>query len=157
MLEREQEFKRLKKPLRLPFAVKHNLQPADVKITKADQTFAAKLRNFGSAVAVNADLIGDALIMAFQRRRPDWRVVHHSDRGAVYTSLAFSARLAALELKRQRRRRVLLRHPQTGTGLEPPQIRNGRPVPSSARPCSTTSKRSTTPNAFTDASTIEAP
>jgi putative transposase len=48
--------------------------------------------------AVNADLVGDALIMAFQRRRPDRRVVHHSDRGAVYTSLAFSARLAALEL-----------------------------------------------------------
>jgi putative transposase len=48
--------------------------------------------------AVNADLVGDALIMAFQRRRPDRRVVHHSDRGAAYTSLAFSARLAELEL-----------------------------------------------------------
>jgi putative transposase len=36
--------------------------------------------------------------MAFQRRRPDQRVVHHSDRGAVYTSLAFSTRLAELEL-----------------------------------------------------------
>ena len=48
--------------------------------------------------AVNADLVGDALIMAFQRRRPDRRLVHHSDRGAVYTSLAFSARLATLEL-----------------------------------------------------------
>lgn len=48
--------------------------------------------------AVNADLVGDALIMAFQRRRPDRRVVHHSDRGAVYTSLAFSARLTAFEL-----------------------------------------------------------
>jgi transposase InsO family protein len=48
--------------------------------------------------AVNADLVGDALVMAFQRRRPDRRVIHHSDRGAVYTSLAFSARLAELEL-----------------------------------------------------------
>jgi len=48
--------------------------------------------------AVNAELVGDALLMAFQRRRPDRRVVHHSDRGAVYTSLAFSARLTALEL-----------------------------------------------------------
>ncbi|MDT4957492.1 MAG: putative transposase [Pseudonocardiales bacterium] len=33
--------------------------------------------------AVNAELVGDALLMAFQRRRPDRRVVHHSDRGAV--------------------------------------------------------------------------
>ena len=47
---------------------------------------------------VDAELVGDALVMAFQRRRPDRRVVHHSDRGAVYTSLAFSHRLAELEL-----------------------------------------------------------
>jgi putative transposase len=42
----------------------------------------------------DTDLVTDALLMAFQRRRPDRRVVHHSDRGAVYTSLAFSHRLA---------------------------------------------------------------
>ena len=53
---------------------------------------------WASGPAVNADLVGDALVMAFQRRRPDQRVVHHSDRGAVYTSVAFSARLATLEL-----------------------------------------------------------
>ena len=49
-------------------------------------------------VTVNADLVTDALVMAFNRRRPDRRVVHHSDRGAVYTSLAFSKRVAELEL-----------------------------------------------------------
>jgi putative transposase len=43
----------------------------------------------------DTDLVTDALIMAFRRRRPDRRVVHHSDRGAVYTSLAFRHRLAA--------------------------------------------------------------
>ena len=37
-------------------------------------------------------------ISTFGRRRPDRRVVHHSDRGAVYTSLAFSQRLEDLEL-----------------------------------------------------------
>lgn len=42
----------------------------------------------------DTDLVTDALVMAFQRRRPDRQVVHHSDRGAVYTSLAFSHRLA---------------------------------------------------------------
>jgi transposase InsO family protein len=42
----------------------------------------------------DTDLVTDALVMAFQRRRPDRRVVHHSDRGAIYTSLAFSHRLA---------------------------------------------------------------
>lgn len=46
----------------------------------------------------NAALVSDALLMAFQRRRPDRRVVHHSDRGAAHTSLAFSQRGAELEL-----------------------------------------------------------
>jgi len=48
--------------------------------------------------AVNSELVTDALVMAFERRRPDRRVVHHSDRGAVYTSLAFSERVIDLEL-----------------------------------------------------------
>jgi putative transposase len=46
----------------------------------------------------NAELVTDALVMAFQRRRPDRRVVHHSDRGAAYTSLAFSQRVVELEV-----------------------------------------------------------
>jgi putative transposase len=48
--------------------------------------------------AADTDLVIDALVMAFARRRPDRRVVHHSDRGSVYTSLAFSKRLADLGL-----------------------------------------------------------
>jgi putative transposase len=47
---------------------------------------------------VNSELVSDALVMAFERRRPDRRVIHHSDRGAVYTSLAFSQRIIDLEL-----------------------------------------------------------
>jgi putative transposase len=33
--------------------------------------------------SVTTELVTDALLMAFQRRRPDQRVIHHSDRGAV--------------------------------------------------------------------------
>jgi hypothetical protein len=47
---------------------------------------------------VNAELVSDALVMAFERRRPDRRVVHHSDRGPAYTSLAFSQRVVELEV-----------------------------------------------------------
>jgi putative transposase len=50
------------------------------------------------SASANSELVTDALVMAFQRRRPDRRVVHHSDRGAAYTSLAFSQRVAELEL-----------------------------------------------------------
>ena len=46
----------------------------------------------------NAELVTNALVMAFERRRPDRRVVHHSDRGAAYTSLAFSQRVVELEV-----------------------------------------------------------
>ena len=48
--------------------------------------------------SANTDLVTDALLMAFARRRPDRRLVHHSDRGCAYTSLAFSHRLVDLEL-----------------------------------------------------------
>lgn len=49
--------------------------------------------------SVNSELVCDALVMAFERRRPDRRVIHHSDRGAVYTSLAFAQQIVDLELE----------------------------------------------------------
>ena len=48
----------------------------------------------------DADLVIDALLMGFQRRRPDQKLIHHSDRGAVYTSLAFGHRAAELGVTR---------------------------------------------------------
>lgn len=44
----------------------------------------------------DADLVIDALVMAFERRRPDQRIIHHADRGAAYTSLAFGQQLERL-------------------------------------------------------------
>jgi transposase InsO family protein len=57
-----------------------------------------RLVGWSMGSSADADLVIDALLMAFLRRRPDRRVVHHSDRGAAYTSLAFSQRLAELGL-----------------------------------------------------------
>ena len=48
----------------------------------------------------DADLVIDALLMGFQRRRPDEKLIHHSDRGAVYTSLAFGNHAAELGVTR---------------------------------------------------------
>ena len=39
------------------------------------------------------DLVIDALVMAIGRRRPEAEIVHHSDRGSVYTSLRFANHL----------------------------------------------------------------
>jgi hypothetical protein len=78
----------------------------------------------------NAELVTDALVMAFERRRPDRRVVHHSDRGAAGLHIpgVFPTRRRARgrpvlrlhrRLLRQRRGRVVLRHPQTRARLDP--------------------------------------
>jgi transposase InsO family protein len=48
----------------------------------------------------DADLVIDALLMGFERRRPDNKLIHHSDRGATYTSLAFGNRAAELGVTR---------------------------------------------------------
>ena len=125
-----------------------------------------KVVGWAMGSAVNTELVSDALVMAFQQRRPDRRVVHHSDRGAVYTSLAFSQQLlelgcdqsfsavgscydnAAVEsffatLKRE----LAWIHARTkmSTGLR------------YAARCSTTSKASTTPTAFKSGCATEAP
>ncbi|HEY8341488.1 MAG TPA: IS3 family transposase [Calditerricola sp.] len=43
-----------------------------------------------------AELVVDAVTMAVRRRRPGPGLIHHSDHGAQYTSLAFTRRLEAL-------------------------------------------------------------
>lgn len=42
---------------------------------------------------MTADIVTDALIMAWFRRRPAPGLIHHSDRGSQYASHAFQARL----------------------------------------------------------------
>jgi putative transposase len=46
----------------------------------------------------NSDLVSQALVVAATGRHPSRRVVHHSDRGAAYTSISFSQRVIDLEL-----------------------------------------------------------
>jgi putative transposase len=41
---------------------------------------------------LRAELVTDAVGMAVSRRRPDERLIHHSDRGSQYVSLAFGER-----------------------------------------------------------------
>jgi putative transposase len=55
-------------------------------------------RIVGWAIAdhLRAELVVDALEMAVTRRRPDERLVHHSDQGSQYTSLVFTQRCRAV-------------------------------------------------------------
>jgi putative transposase len=101
-----------------PDLVKRNFDPA-----RADQLWAADVTQFWTqegwlyfagvidlfsrrvvgwamSTSPDADLVIDALVMAFERRRPDERPIHHSDRGAIYTSLAFGNRAGELGIAR---------------------------------------------------------
>lgn len=62
--------------------------------------FSRRVVGWSMGSSPDADLVIDALLMGFQRRRPDEKLIHHSDRGAVYTSLAFGNRAAELGITR---------------------------------------------------------
>jgi transposase InsO family protein len=114
---------------------------------------------------VNAELVGDALVMAFERHRPDGRVIHHSDRGAVYTSFAFSQRILDLDLD-QSFGAVGSCYDNAAVRSSPPSDENSlgstkRKPGQHAQRCeqrsSTTSRRSTTPYASNNVSATAAP
>ena len=48
-----------------------------------------RIVGWAMATHMEAELVGDALYMAIRRRQPKEGVVHHSDQGSQYTSLAF--------------------------------------------------------------------
>lgn len=57
--------------------------------------FSRRVVGWAMADHLRAELVSDALQMALQRRRPAAGLVHHSDRGCQYTSLAFGQHLQA--------------------------------------------------------------
>ena len=55
--------------------------------------FSRRVAGWAMADHLRTDLVLDALNMAIWNRRPQSGLVHHSDRGCQYTSLAFGRRL----------------------------------------------------------------
>jgi len=62
--------------------------------------YSRRVVGWAMGTSAAADLVFDALMMAFERRRPYQGVIHHSDRGAAHTSLAFGNRAAELGVTR---------------------------------------------------------
>lgn len=54
--------------------------------------FSRKIVGWAMAAHMRAELVCDALTMAIGARRPEAGLVHHSDKGSQYTSLAFGRR-----------------------------------------------------------------
>ena len=55
--------------------------------------YSRKVVGWSMATHLRTELVVDALLMAVARRKPAPGLVHHSDRGAQYTSLSFGKRL----------------------------------------------------------------
>ncbi len=55
--------------------------------------YSRRVVGWAMADHLRAELVVDALAMAVTRRRPGPGLIHHSDRGCQYTSLAFGAAL----------------------------------------------------------------
>ncbi len=55
--------------------------------------FSRRIIGWAMADHLRAELVVDALDMAITRRKPQAGVIHHSDHGSQYTSLAFGQRL----------------------------------------------------------------
>ena len=60
--------------------------------------FSRRIVGWAMATHLRAELVLDALEMALEQRRPD-EVVHHSDHGCQYTSLAFGKRCGEMGVK----------------------------------------------------------
>jgi putative transposase len=55
--------------------------------------YSRRLVGFSMADQLRSELVIDALEMAIWRRKPAAGLIHHSDQGVQYTSLAFGKRL----------------------------------------------------------------
>jgi putative transposase len=95
-------------------------------------------------VRQTTDLVVNALVMALGRRHPDTELVHHADRGAQYTSLEFSTRLADWGINpsfsrtgglfRQRRDGIHLGHHQERDPPHPRELVTDDPLPAAHHP-----------------------
>ena len=104
-------------------------------LAAVQDAFSRRIVGWAMADHMRSELVVDALQMALARRKPGPGLIHHSDQGSQFVSLAFGqrARDAGIAVSmgsrgdclRQRRRRELLRHPQEGA-RPPPHLADPR-------------------------------
>ena len=112
---------------------------------------------------LRTELVIDALDMALWNRRPKPGLVHHSDQGCQYTSLAFGRRLRQAGLVASMARWATPTTTPSPRASSPPwsvsswTAPGSRPAPRPGWLSSTTSRASTTPTAGTPPSASSAP
>lgn len=61
--------------------------------------FSRRIVGWAMAIHLRTELVVEALNMALARRRPENSVIHHSDQGSQYTSIAFGQRCKAMGVR----------------------------------------------------------
>ena len=107
-------------------------------LAAVQDAFSRQIVGWSMANQMRATLVIDALQMALGRRRPEAGVIHHSDQGSQYVSLAFGRAAAQAGIAvsiglprrrlRQRSRRDVLRDPQKGARAPPHLADPARPA-----------------------------
>ena len=119
-------------------------------LVAVQDAFSRRIVGWSMADHMRADLVVDALNMAIARRRPDAGLIHHSDQGSQFVSLAFGQACgkagspgrwaAAATASTTRWPRASSRRSRRSSSAASP----GPHAPSCGRPCSSTSSSSTT-------------
>ncbi|GAA2703332.1 hypothetical protein GCM10010412_101370 [Nonomuraea recticatena] len=66
--------------------------PTPAASAQVDDVFSRRIVGWAMAEHMRTELVTDALAMALHQRRPEAGVIHHSDKGGQYTSIAFGQR-----------------------------------------------------------------
>jgi putative transposase len=124
-------------------------------LAAAQDAYSRLVVGWSVADHMRSELVVDALEMALWRRRPEPGLVHHSDQGSQYVSLAFGqkARDAGIAISMARaataRTTPSPRASSRRSRRSSSTASAGRTRPRFARPCSSTSRCSTTASAGT--------
>jgi transposase InsO family protein len=123
-------------------------------LAAVQDAYSRQIVGWSMATHMRASLVVDALQMALVRRRPGPGLIHHSDQGSQYVSLAFgrAAGQAGIAVSMGSRGDAYdnaVAETFFATLKKEPTAAAGRRGQGSSRPCSSTSRRSTTASAAT--------
>ena len=132
-------------------------------LAAVQDAYSRRIVGWSMADHMRSELIVDALQMAVARRRPAPGLIHHSDQGSQYVSLAFGRRLQQAGLVASMAPSATHSTTPSPRASSPRSRRNwytvarGRAAASSRPSCSSTSRRFTTERAGTPRSTTSRP
>jgi len=132
-------------------------------LAAVQDVFSRRIVGWSMAEHMRSELVLDALAMALEHRRPAPGLIHHSDQGSQYVSLAFGQTARAAGIAQSMGSRgdcfdnAVAESSSPRSRKSSSTAAHGRPKPSCAARSSTTSRSSTTANDATERSACVRP